>query len=89
LKIYLYDVSISGMTSFVRGQAEGMDAREEDIRDLAEFYTAAMLGLVTKVAAGRHEGRCGRLCGAYRRLAGGEHKNIPEAGQDKAAGKNA
>ena len=48
LVTYLYDVTISGMTSFVSSQAEGLDVDERDMSALSEFYTAALMGLGTK-----------------------------------------
>lgn len=45
---YLYDVSLLGMESFVRAEAEGLEVSDDDIRVLADFYAAALLGLVTK-----------------------------------------
>ena len=38
-------MTLTAMTSYVRDQAEGLDADEEDIRVLAEFYSAALSGL--------------------------------------------
>ncbi|MEA5038472.1 MAG: TetR/AcrR family transcriptional regulator C-terminal domain-containing protein [Clostridiaceae bacterium] len=48
LEMYLYDVTLTNVLSFVRKQAEDLDVREEDIYALSGFYTAALVGLVTK-----------------------------------------
>lgn len=48
LETYLYDVTLTNVLSFVRKQAEDLDVREEDIYALSGFYTAALVGLVTK-----------------------------------------
>ena len=45
---YLYDVVLAGMTSSIREEAEGLSVPEADIRTLSVFYTAALLGLMTK-----------------------------------------
>lgn len=45
LRRYYHKVTLTAMTSYVRDQAEGLDADEEDIRVLAEFYSAALSGL--------------------------------------------
>ena len=36
---------LAAITSYIRDQAEGLNADEEDIRVLAEFYSAALAGL--------------------------------------------
>lgn len=46
LEKYLYDVTLNNVAAFVTKQAEGMYIQEEDIRALAVFYTAALVGLV-------------------------------------------
>ena len=89
LEKYLYDVSISGMTSLVRGQAEGVDAREEDIRDLAEFYTAAMLGLVTKWLQDGMKDDADAFVARIGGLLEGNIRISLKRGKDRAAGKNA
>lgn len=42
---YYHKVTLAAMTSYVRDQAEGLSVDEEDIRVLAEFYSAALSGL--------------------------------------------
>jgi len=46
LETYLFDVAYNTVSSFVERQAEGMPAKEEDIRDLTVLYTVALEGLV-------------------------------------------
>ena len=46
LETYLYDVTLSNMKLFMEDQAKGLNVREEDIRDIAVFYTVALEGLV-------------------------------------------
>ncbi|MEA4832793.1 MAG: TetR/AcrR family transcriptional regulator [Oscillospiraceae bacterium] len=48
LEKYIYDVTKNNMTQFVQKQAEGLDASKEDINAISAFYTAALVGLVTK-----------------------------------------
>ena len=48
LEKYLYDVAKSTITQFVREQAEGLDAAEEDIETLSMFYSVALAGLAAK-----------------------------------------
>ena len=43
------------MTSYIRDQAEGLPADDEDIRVRLEFYAAALSGADRPVAAKRHE----------------------------------
>ncbi len=48
LEQYLYDVTLSNMTSFVRRQAGDLYVREEDIQAVSIFYSAALLGLMLR-----------------------------------------
>lgn len=48
LEKYLYDVTKTTMTQFVQKQASGLDADENDVDVISSFYTAALVGLVTK-----------------------------------------
>ncbi len=48
LEKYLYDVTLSNMTSFVRRQAGDLYVREEDIQAVSIFYSAALLGLMLR-----------------------------------------
>ena len=45
LERYLYSIAEYIMISYVRSQAEGLDASEEDIRLLALFYKHAVVGI--------------------------------------------
>ena len=45
LRRYYHNVILAAITSYIRDQAEGLNADEEDIRVLAEFYSAALAGL--------------------------------------------
>ena len=47
LEHYYGKVSYAAMLSYVRGQAEGLQADEEDIQELAHFYAAALVGMTT------------------------------------------
>ena len=56
------------MLSYVRGQAEGLSAAEEDIQALAQFYAAALSGMTAdwlrggmKANANESINRLGRL----------------------------
>lgn len=46
LERYLYDVTLSCVTAFIRRQSEDLTVREDDIRTLSVFYTVALVGLV-------------------------------------------
>jgi probable dihydroxyacetone kinase regulator len=48
LEDYLYDEMLVVVDAFVEKQAQGLNVDPTDKHDLAEFYTAAMVGLVTK-----------------------------------------
>lgn len=45
LRRYYHKVILEAMMTYVQGQAEGLTVQEEDIRVLAEFYSAALEGL--------------------------------------------
>ena len=45
LRRYYHKVTLAAMTSYIRDQAEGLPADDEDIRVLSEFYAAALSGL--------------------------------------------
>lgn len=45
LERYMYSIAETIMINFVRSQAEGLDASEEDIKLLAVFYKHAVVGL--------------------------------------------
>ena len=45
IRRYYHNVTLAAMTSYVQDQAEGLDVDPEDIRVLAEFYSAALSGL--------------------------------------------
>jgi len=45
LEHYYHKVTYAAMLSYVRGQAEGLSAAEEDIQALAQFYAAALVRL--------------------------------------------
>ena len=45
IRRYYHNVTLAAMTSYVQDQAEGLDVDPEDIRVLAEFYSAALEGL--------------------------------------------
>lgn len=47
LEDYLYRVTFSGMSDFVRSTARDLPVKEADIQTLSVFYTSALLGLVT------------------------------------------
>lgn len=48
VEAYLYDVTLLGMESYIRAEAEGLDVSADDVHLLAVFYSAALLGLVSK-----------------------------------------
>ena len=48
LEDYLYEVTMAAVTSFVKSKARGLSISAEDVRDLAAFYTAAVVGLLMK-----------------------------------------
>ena len=61
-------VTYAAMLSYVRGQAEGLSAAEEDIQALAQFYAAALSGMTAdwlrggmKSNVNDHIDRLGRL----------------------------
>ena len=45
IRRYYHNVTLAAMTSYVQDQAEGLDVDPEDIRVLADFYSAALSGL--------------------------------------------
>ena len=45
IRRYYHNVTLAAMTSYVQDQAGGLDVDPEDIRVLAEFYSAALSGL--------------------------------------------
>jgi AcrR family transcriptional regulator len=45
---HLYSITLTGMTAVMEKEAEHTGAQAEDIRSLAVFYTAALLGLMTR-----------------------------------------
>ena len=45
LEHYYHKVTYAAMLSYVRGQAEGLSAAEEDVQALAQFYAAALSGM--------------------------------------------
>ena len=45
LEHYMYSIAGAIMTGFVRREAEGLDASEEDIKLLAMFYKHAVVGI--------------------------------------------
>ena len=45
LRCYYHKIILGAMMTYVQGQAEGLTVQEEDIRVLAEFYSAALEGL--------------------------------------------
>lgn len=45
LERYMYSIAGAIMTGFVRTEAEGLDASEEDIKLLASFYKHAVVGI--------------------------------------------
>ena len=45
LERYMYSITGAIMTGFVRRESEGLDASEEDIKLLAEFYKHAVVGI--------------------------------------------
>ena len=76
LEHYYHKVTIAAITAYVRGQAEGLDVEEEDIRILAEFYTAALAGMTANWLRGGMKSsvderieRLGRLLDGNVRLA--------------------
>ncbi len=48
LEKHLYDIILSGMTAVMENEAKDTGASAEDIRDLAIFYTSAMLGVMSQ-----------------------------------------
>jgi len=48
LQRFLYDVTLSDLTHVVLQLSEGLTVRPEVVRDLAAFYTAALVGLMVK-----------------------------------------
>ena len=68
LEHYYHKVTYAAMFSYVRGQAEGLSAAEEDIQALAQFYAAALSGMTAdwlrggmKSNVNDHIDRLGRL----------------------------
>ena len=68
LEHYYHKVTYAAMLSYVRGQAEGLSAAEEDIQTLAQFYAAALSGMTAdwlrggmKSNVNDHIDRLGRL----------------------------
>ena len=68
LEHYYHKVTYAAMLSYVRGQAEGLSAAEEDIQALAQFYAAALSGMTAdwlrggmKSNVNDHIDRLGRL----------------------------
>ena len=68
LEHYYHKVTYAAMLSYVRGQAEGLSAAEEDIQALAQFYAAALSGMTADWLRGGmksnvtdHIARLGRL----------------------------
>ena len=68
LEHYYHKVTYAAMLSYVRGQAEGLSAAEEDIQALAQFYAAALSGMTADWLRGGmksnvtdHIDRLGRL----------------------------
>ena len=68
LEHYYHKVTYAAMLSYVRGQAEGLSAAEEDIQSLAQFYAAALSGMTAdwlrggmKSNVNDHIDRLGRL----------------------------
>ena len=68
LEHYYHKVTYAAMLSYVRGQAEGLNAAEEDIQALAQFYAAALSGMTAdwlrggmKSNVNDHIDRLGRL----------------------------
>ena len=45
IRRYYHKVILAAMTSYIRDQAEGLEADEADIMVLSEFYSAALSGL--------------------------------------------
>ncbi len=48
LEKYIYDVTLSNITAFVRRQADDLNVSEKEISVLSEFYTIALIGMFTK-----------------------------------------
>ena len=48
VEAYLYDVSMVGIEAYIRAEAADLGVCDEDIHMLSVFYSAALLGLVTK-----------------------------------------
>ena len=46
LEHYYHKVIYAAMLSYVRGQAEGLNAAEEDVELLTQFYAAALSGII-------------------------------------------
>ena len=68
LEHYYHKVTYAAMLSYVRGRAEGLNAAEEDIQALAQFYAAALSGMTAdwlrggmKSNVNDHIDRLGRL----------------------------
>ena len=68
LEHYYHKVTYAAMLSYVRRQAEGLSAAEEDIQALAQFYAAALSGMTAdwlrggmKSNVNYHIDRLGRL----------------------------
>lgn len=73
LEHYYHKVTYAAMLSYVRGQAEGLSAAEEDIQALAQFYAAALSGYDRRLAARRHEVQRERPHRPAGPAAGGQH----------------
>lgn len=48
LQAFLYEVTRSDLTNVVQQQAKDLDAKPEVIRNLAAFYTSALVGLMVR-----------------------------------------
>lgn len=48
LEKHLFDIILSGMTAVMENESKGTGASADDIRDLAVFYSSAMLGIMTQ-----------------------------------------
>ncbi len=86
LRRYLYEVLYSDMTAAVRQQARDLNAREEDIRDLSVFYSAALMGLVSLWLAGDMRESPDSYIENMGRLLDGNIRTSLLRGRDGAAG---
>lgn len=73
LEHYYHKVTYAAMLSYVRGQAEGLSAAEEDIQALAQFYAAALSGMTADWLRGGMKSNVNEPHRPAGTAAGGQH----------------